>query len=276
MENKVVKKILDHINQNDLEKLFNKNKEKIKDEYISVSKYNLLCNDRVSFILRYLFDIKYSNYRMLFGKIAEKTFLRLFKPKLEINIDKEIEMENDLIDANDFSIRVKELENYNHYLNIVIPNLKDFFTGFDLIEYNTEYTYSINNDIKFYFLPDFILKREDQYYLIEYKYLNNISMINENHARQVLMYKQFLDIKYHNIIPYLIYTSTQTYKIYRLENDNIDLNIFNWRKVIDNFLDNITFEKAIHILKTENTKYNNQYDNIFINAIIEKYFQKFI
>ncbi len=190
------------------ENFINNKKKYLQEFQISPTQINLFLDSRAKFILSYLFDLKFSNYRVHFGKKVERNLINSLIARefvFEENFD-----DIEFIKNSKYEILVDSQENFDgevkDYLKTkdVLKNLSVFLNNsFDYVKSNESLEYSFSKKL-IKFVPDLILKNTNgEYVLCEIKYTKRIpseESPNYSHIRQLLFYDILLKKMKHKYI----------------------------------------------------------------------------
>jgi len=254
---------LNNYKELDFRKLFKENKEKILDDYLSPSRLNSFINSKSSFILRYLFNIRYTNYKMLAGKICENLILNKIS---ENDIGEEIfnKIDNMIILDEEENLK-EELKDIKEFIKNNLEKIKNILSNKTLLFENQEFVYEIDK-YKIKIVPDFVFKNKEtnKIELFENKYLKrmpNIENISFSHIRQVLFYNTILkETSGINLENYILYSTPKKMQVVKV-NTLIDKDYLKYScDVFYKFVKDLNYKTALYYI-------TNDLDSYYINEI---------
>jgi hypothetical protein len=262
---------LNNYKELDFRKLFKENKEKILSDYISQSKLNSFINSKSSFILRYLFNIRYTNYKMLAGKICENLILNKIS---ENEIDEELFSKIDSMTILDEKENLKEeLKDLSEFIKNNLNKIKEILKNKILLFENQEFVYQIDK-YKIKIIPDFVFKNKEtnKVELFENKYtkrMPNIENISFSHIRQVLFYNTILkETSGIDLENYILYSTPKKMQVVKI-NTIVDKDYLKYScDVFYKFIKDLNYKTALYYI-------SNDLDSFYINDI-EKEIAKII
>lgn len=241
----------------ELNEIFKKNKESLLKEPIEISpsRLNLFINSKAKFILTYFFNFRYSNYKLLFGKIAELLLKQKMQPKyLEEEIQNLMKDKNVIDTEENLQKERNDIEKFiNNVLNDAIKIFNDKILYFD----NEEFVFEEDN-LKIKIIPDLIYKnrKTNKIEIFEIKYTKRINTpdnISMSHVRQLLIYKAIMKQinQQSDYDAFLLYLSPTKYKLYKVEND-LDIEYLRFAmRTYKSFIKNLNLNSAIFYILNE-------------------------
>lgn len=285
---KTIEQFIKEFKDVNFREIFKQNKELLLQQEISPSRINTFINSKSKFILSYLFNIKYRNLRMVFGKLTEIYFMQRIT-RNDFDFDKYfLENSNDIVELSEEEYQKnynEEEKDFRNCISIIDNEVLKIFNSYRVDFYNNPIIYKYKDkkfDSEIKFIPDFVLHdNENKPTILEFKYtkkMPSLDYLRISHLRQLLIYKTLLKEMYNNSIKsYIIYTTPKKYMILDVMDDLPMEYMKDTIKEFYKFVKDLTFSTALYILQNEiESFYIGDIEKEIINLVLDKKSSVFI